>query len=85
MAATVKADQDNDTKQIQSGMKDLEGDLKTLQKNVDEIKKAQAAILKKPDECRKNYETLAGLVGGIADLGKDMDKTVKDLNKAIRK
>lgn len=85
MAATVKADEDNDTKQIQSAMKDLDGDLKTLQKNVDEIKKAQAAILKKPEECRKAYETLAGLVGGISSIGKDMDKTTKDLNRVIKK
>ncbi|MBV8915395.1 MAG: hypothetical protein JOZ05_20440 [Acetobacteraceae bacterium] len=84
MAATVK-DEGNDTKQIESGIKDLDGDLKTLQKTVDDIKKAQAAILKKPDECRKNFEALYGLIGGLGQIAKDMEKTCKDVNKAIKK
>ena len=84
MAATVQ-DTGNDTKAIQSALKDLDGELKTLQKNVDEIKKAEAAIQKKPEECRKSFETLFGLIGGISDLGKEMEKIAKDLNKSIKK
>jgi chromosome segregation ATPase len=84
MAATVKADDTNDTKAIQAGIKDLDGELKQLDKSLGEIKKAQAAILKKPDECRKAYEALYGAIGEAGAIAKDMEKAAKDLNKSIK-
>ena len=40
----------------------------------------QQSMSKSPDKCKDAYKQLAGVVGGLADAAKDMDKVVKDWN-----
>ena len=84
MAATVmQSDPTNDTKVIQSAMGQLGKDVVAVEKSLDKMKKLQATIAKKPDECAKTFKALydeigtcIGAVSVFSDLPKKMQRAV---------
>ncbi len=75
----------NDTKGIQSAMDDLTTLLRDLTATLADMKKLQAAILKKPDECASSAKQLAGELVALPKAMKDADGIAKTLMKAVVK
>lgn len=82
MGATIVSSS-NDTKKIASNMKELDGLISQANTNMKAIQTAAATVSKNPDKCKDAINKLAGVVGGLADTAKDMDKLVKDTGKSI--
>lgn len=73
----------NDTKKIIANMKTLDSSIADANTSIKAIQKAQQSMEKSPEKCKDAYKQLAGLMGGFADVAKDMDKLVKDTGKSI--
>ncbi len=73
----------NDTKKIVANMKQLDGLISDASTSIKAIQKASQAMSKSPEKCKDAYKQLAGVVGGLADVAKDMDKVAKDTGKSI--
>lgn len=81
MATVVSSS--NDTKKIVANMKQFDGLIADANTSIKAIQKAQQSMSKSPEKCKDAYKQLAGVVGGLADVAKDMDKLAKDTGKSI--
>ncbi len=75
----------NDVKGISSQMQDLGAAIKRIEAMLGDIKKLQATISKKPDECLKPVEELMGNLVAFPKLSRDFDGMVKYLKTAVAK
>lgn len=85
MAATVTTDPTNDTKKIAAAMNQLGKDVGDIEKSLGKIKKLQAVISKKPEECAKAFKDLFAEVGGCVSAANDLADLPKSLKNAVYK
>lgn len=83
MGATTTTDKTNDTGKITAAMAQIGRDIGELEKSLAKMKKLQAAISKKPEECKRAVNDLFDEIGGCVGATNDMAQLPKTLKGAI--